>query len=145
MPVREFRMLNMHHIGWPRSWERKWKSRLRLYTRVNFWLAIPRKWNSNDFNMPAGIYLRLMFNHIGIIKKKLRVSQISRYKKEFHISCFSDFYCFGVSFSLVLSVTQPTVSLWVKRGPRAEEKQCSSRVHCHLYLIQIKWSMSPTT
>lgn len=70
LPVRAFRLLNMHHISWPRSGERKWKSRLRLYTRVNFWLAIPRKWNSNDFNMPAGFHLRLMFYRTEIIFKK---------------------------------------------------------------------------
>lgn len=120
LPICAFRLLNMHHISWPRSGERKWKSRLRLYTRVNFWLALPRKWNSNDFNMPAGILLRLMFNHTGIIFKKNLKSQtnfkIEGLWKEFHISRFSDLSCFRVLFTLVCYLWPSILCLWKWKG-----------------------------
>lgn len=55
------------------------KEEAKTVHRVNFWLAIPRKASSNDLDMPAGIYLHLMFYHTGIIRK-LNIIQVWREK-----------------------------------------------------------------
>ena len=90
MPGPVFRMLNMHHIGWPRSWKRTFKSRLRLYTGVNFGPATPRKWTSNDADMPAGIYSDFVFYSTGITRKlKRHTSLETDLSRELSILYFS--------------------------------------------------------
>ena len=90
MPGPVFRMLNMHHIGWPRSWKRTFKSKLRLYTGVNFGLATPRKRTSNGVDMPAGIYADFMFYYTGIIRKlKRHTSLVIDLSREFGTRYFS--------------------------------------------------------
>lgn len=90
MPGPVFRMLNMHHIGWPRSWKSTFKSRLRLYTGVNFGPATPRKWASNDADMPAGIYSDFIFYSTGITRKlKSHTSLETDLSRELSILYFS--------------------------------------------------------